>query len=202
MANKKTKRTKAAVIQALQTYKGLLSLAARALGVTPQTLWNYRKRWPELEQVIADAEEEMLDTAELALYGKIAAGDLKAIMFYLKTKGNKRGYTVANGRLQAATSQMVDSLVKVACNAQRTSTDVVHGTPQDGDAPSLGTGGVVKLLEALLQQVDRSALHIAEKSRLTVAIADALLRAINADEIVKRQEALQAVLQNRKDGKR
>jgi hypothetical protein len=93
MANNKTKRSKKDVIQALQTCKGLLSLAARTLHVTPQTLWNYRQRWPELEQVIVDAEQEMLDTAELALYSKINAGDAKSIMFFLKTKGKRRGYT-------------------------------------------------------------------------------------------------------------
>ena len=122
--------------------------------------------------------------------------------------------------MQAATGQVADAPVQVACHARRdgdrtrtaiavlnlsvrdrTSADIFHNTPLEVDASLLGTSGVVKLLQALLQQADRSALPIAEKSRLTVSLADALLRAVNVDDIVKRPEALQSILQNRKQEK-
>ena len=53
-----------------------------------------------------------------------------------------------------------------------------------------------------LQQVDQSELPTAEKSRLTAALADTLLRAIGVDVIDKRLEALHAVLIGRKDNER
>ena len=126
----------------------------------------------------------------------------------------------AVGRMQAATGQVADALLNVACHGRRdgdrtrtaiavlnfsvrdrTSADIFHNTPIEADVSPLGISGVVKLLQALLQQVERSALPIAEKSRLTVALADALLRAINEDEVVKRQEALLSILQNRREEK-
>jgi hypothetical protein len=72
--------------------------------------------------------------------------------------------------------------------------------PADGvDASSVGTADVVKLLAERLRQVDAAELSTAEKSRLTAALADSLLRAIGVDVIDKRLEALQAVLIGRKD---
>ncbi|MFO0202076.1 MAG: hypothetical protein ACK528_03000 [Alphaproteobacteria bacterium] len=42
---------------------------------------------------MADVEESNLDKAESALLGLIEAGNVASIIFYLKTKGKKRGYT-------------------------------------------------------------------------------------------------------------
>jgi hypothetical protein len=71
---------------------------------------------------------------------------------------------------------------------------------RDGiDVSSMGTADVVKLLAERLRQVDAAELSTVEKSRLTAALADSLLRAIGVDVIDKRLEALQAVLMGRKD---
>ncbi len=63
----------------------------------------------------------------------------------------------------------------------------------------MDTGDVVRMLAARLRQIDQSELPTAEKSRLTAALAEALLRAIGVDVLDKRLEALQAVLLDRKD---
>jgi hypothetical protein len=70
------------------------------------------------------------------------------------------------------------------------------------DASPMGTADVVKLLAARLGQVEAAELPTGEKSRLTAALADSLLRAIGVDVIDKRLEALQAVLIGRKDKER
>jgi hypothetical protein len=70
---------------------------------------------------------------------------------------------------------------------------------QAGGAASMTTGDVVKVVAGRLRQIDQSDLPTAEKSRLTAALADTLLRAIGVDVIDKRLEALQAVLIGRKD---
>jgi hypothetical protein len=80
-----------------------------------------------------------------------------------------------------------------------TDADTLHGAPEAGDGSSVETGDVVKLLARRLQQLDRAELPTAEKSRLTAALADALLRAIGVNVIDKRLSALQAVLVGRKD---
>jgi hypothetical protein len=72
--------------------------------------------------------------------------------------------------------------------------------PADGvDASPMGTADVVQLLAERLRQVEAAELPTGEKSRLTAALADALLRAIGVDVIDKRLEALEVVLRGRKD---
>ena len=80
--------------------------------------------------------------------------------------------------------------------------DVLHGDRSDGEADKRGiegTGDVVRVLAERLRQVDAAELPTGEKSRLTATLADALLRAIGADVLDKRLEALQAVLIGRKE---
>src|SRR5262249_20380447 len=124
----------------------------------------------------------------------------------------------AVGRIQAATGQAVDTLLAIAKDGAKDGdrvraavallehafrglmdADALHGAPEAGDGSVLNTGDVVKVLAARLQQVDQSELPTVEKSRLTAALADALLRAIGVDVLDKRLEALQAVLIGRKD---
>jgi hypothetical protein len=125
----------------------------------------------------------------------------------------------AVGRIQAATGTAVDTLLAVAKNGAKdgdrvraavallehahrglSDADALHGDRKAADAaPIRDTADVVKLLGARLAQVDAAELATAEKSRLTAALADALLRAIGVDVLDKRLEALQAVLNGRKD---
>jgi hypothetical protein len=126
---------------------------------------------------------------------------------------------MAVGRMQAATATAVDTLLTVAKSGGRdgdrvraavallehahrglTDADALHGKREAGDtSPIRDTADVVKLLGTRLSQVDAAELPTGEKSRLTAALADALLRAIGVDVLDKRMEALQAVLSGRKD---
>jgi hypothetical protein len=76
------------------------------------------------------------------------------------------------------------------------SEQVERGT---GDVSPMDTGEVVKVVSDRLRQIEEAELSTGEKSRLTAALADALLRAIGVDVIDKRLEALQAVLAGRKE---
>ena len=84
-------------------------------------------------------------------------------------------------------------------SAGLTDADALHGEQEAGETSPMDTGDVVKLLAARLRQIDQSELPTGEKSRLTAALADALLRAISVDVLDKRLEVLQAVLIGRKD---
>lgn len=70
----------------------MVSVAARALGCSPQTIHAYRKRHPQVERACQEARDEITDVAELALYEKIREGEGWAVCFYLKTQGRDRGY--------------------------------------------------------------------------------------------------------------
>lgn len=77
---------------ALTEQEGNVTSAARSLGVTRSTLYNYLQRYPSLKTVLRDARESMLDHAESALVKAIKAGEGWAVCFTLKTIGRARGY--------------------------------------------------------------------------------------------------------------
>lgn len=84
--------TAAQVIAALQETKGMVFLAAKRLGCTPETLQRYCKRYPTV-QAAKDAERgEMVDTAELKLWQSIQNGEAWGIAYCLSRLGKDRGY--------------------------------------------------------------------------------------------------------------
>jgi hypothetical protein len=130
----------------------------------------------------------------------------------------------AVGRIQAASGQAVETLLHVARHGKRESdrlraaalllehalrglaeADTLHGRPEANvatpDLAAMGTGDVVRVLAERLRQLDTSELSTTDKSRLSVSLAQALLRAIAVDELDGRLEALQAVLLGRKVNK-
>jgi len=80
------------IIAAIEKANGNLTAAARILGVTRQTLYNYRKRYKTVNDAIEEQREAMLDNAESVLYRAVLNGEAWAVCFFLKTQGKKRGY--------------------------------------------------------------------------------------------------------------
>jgi hypothetical protein len=80
------------VALAIRDGRGMLSVAARALGCTRQTVDNYLQRHPACRQARTEAKELLKDTAELQLVKAIQDGEAWAICFYLKTQAKDRGY--------------------------------------------------------------------------------------------------------------
>jgi hypothetical protein len=95
--------TQAQVAEAITRASGFVSVAARSLGCSSDTVENYIKRSPVVAEAKRAARELMLDMAESALAKKVQDGDTQAIMFTLKTIGKQRGFvervetTGANG---------------------------------------------------------------------------------------------------------
>jgi hypothetical protein len=80
------------VIAALEQSKGMIYVAARKMGCSPQTIYNYAKRYPTVQQAIDCERGLMVDNAELALWKAIQNGEGWAISLTLKTIGKERGY--------------------------------------------------------------------------------------------------------------
>mgnify|MGYP002517883654 CR=1 FL=1 len=72
---------------------GVLTPAAAAAGVDRSTVWRWRKEYPEFDERCNEIEDVAIDFAETKLYNLINTGDTAATIFYLKTKGRRRGYT-------------------------------------------------------------------------------------------------------------
>jgi len=92
MARKK-KITNEQLIDALHKNGGIYTYAAEQLGITMQAIQYRIKTDEKIAEACQDACEQTLDLSEHELIKLIKAGNLRAIIFYLKMKGKKRGYT-------------------------------------------------------------------------------------------------------------
>lgn len=81
------------VEQALRAAAGIYTQAAVMLHCAPNTIANYVKRNKRLQRAYDEILDERLDLAETALLKAIGDSDVRAVIFYLKTKGKHRGYT-------------------------------------------------------------------------------------------------------------
>lgn len=102
---------KKAMIEALQKSLGVVKTACEVVGISRQTHYRWLEEDPDYKQATEDIGEEAIDFVESQLFVKISGitvasgtdeeGKPKvytvppsdaAIIFYLKTKGKKRGY--------------------------------------------------------------------------------------------------------------
>ncbi len=90
---KVTKLTKKELfLQGLELNLGNISAACTQANISRQTYY----RWIEDEsfsELCDNIKEGLIDLAENQLLNKINKGDITAIIFFLKCKGKKRGYT-------------------------------------------------------------------------------------------------------------
>jgi hypothetical protein len=92
MAIVTTKENKKAIIEALKQSLGVVTTACDSVGITRQTYYYWLKTDEEFRQEVEDLENVTLDFAESQLFKQIKEGSTAATIFYLKTKGRKRGY--------------------------------------------------------------------------------------------------------------
>jgi hypothetical protein len=99
------------VAQALLATKGMVTLAAKRLGCTADTIQNYCKKFPTVAAAKESARTELLDLAELKLWAAIQRDEAWTIAFCLKTIGRSRGYGERldlNVSIQAAAQKVGD----------------------------------------------------------------------------------------------
>lgn len=81
------------IIEALRATNGLISLAARSLNCSPNTIYHRAKTTKAVRDVIQNARGELIDMAEARLRTMVIASDPWAVGFVLRTLGKERGYT-------------------------------------------------------------------------------------------------------------
>lgn len=87
-----TATRKAAMIDAMRQCLGVASQAAKLCGIDRTTHYVWMSNDPEYKAAIEDTGEIALDYAESQLHKQIGEGQAASTIFYLKTKGKKRGY--------------------------------------------------------------------------------------------------------------
>ena len=93
ISQRKPWTTEEQIAKALKASGGLITHAARKLGVTQPAVSQRVKSSEFLQAVIQEITESTLDLAESQLMEKIREGHIAAIIFYLKTKGRDRGFS-------------------------------------------------------------------------------------------------------------
>jgi len=85
-------KSKANFLIALRGALGIVSTAARACGMTVQSHYKYFHSDPEYKREFEEIQEMTLDYVESKLLENIQNLKEASIIFYMKTKGKKRGY--------------------------------------------------------------------------------------------------------------
>ena len=88
----KTEQHKKAIIEALEQSLGVITSACKKVGVGRTTFYGWLDSDAEFKKAVDDIQNIALDFAESQLHKQIKDGSTAATIFYLKTKGKKRGY--------------------------------------------------------------------------------------------------------------
>ena len=96
---------KKAMLKALEKSLGIVTNACNEVGIARWTHYRWMDEDPEYKQAVADLADVAIDFAESKLFEKITGVTVQtgeniyeqppsdtAIIFYLKTKGKRRGY--------------------------------------------------------------------------------------------------------------
>ncbi len=88
----KMSNEKVRMIDALTKSLGIVTIAAKDIGISRQTHYDWYNHDTEYQKAVDDLSDVALDFAESMLHKQIQDKDTIATIFYLKTKGKRRGY--------------------------------------------------------------------------------------------------------------
>ena len=91
-APKKKDSNKEKILNALETSLGVVTEACKQAKIGRTTFYKYYKSDESFKEKVDDISDVAIDFAETKLFENIKKGKEVSIIFYLKTKGKKRGY--------------------------------------------------------------------------------------------------------------
>jgi hypothetical protein len=101
----KTEQHKKAMLDALEKSLGVVTSACKTVGVGRTTHYLWLQEDKEYKAAVEELSDVAIDFAESQLHKQIKEGNSTATIFFLKTKGKKRGYVerqevdVSSGKL-------------------------------------------------------------------------------------------------------
>ena len=90
--NKSRHIKKETLLKALEKSLGVVTIACKKADIPRSTYYKWLKEDTEFAKNVRDIENIALDFAESQLHSQMRDGNTSATIFYLKTKGKKRGY--------------------------------------------------------------------------------------------------------------
>lgn len=88
----KVEQHKKALLVAMEKSLGIVTMACKNVGIGRTTFYNYMNNDEDFKNKIEELSDVALDFVESQLHVQIKGGNTSATIFYLKTKGKKRGY--------------------------------------------------------------------------------------------------------------
>ncbi len=83
---------KKAMINALEKSLGIVTSACKAVGIARETHYRWMREDEDYSTLVKSIEDIALDFAESQLHKQIRDGEVSSTIFFLKTKGKRRGY--------------------------------------------------------------------------------------------------------------
>ena len=83
---------KESILEALEKSLGVVTVACKQSDVPRSTYYKWLNEDEEFAKAVKDIENIALDFGESQLHKQIGDGNTSATIFFLKTKGKKRGY--------------------------------------------------------------------------------------------------------------
>ena len=71
---------------------GNITHACKKSGLSRSQYYNWLNRVDGFKNRVEEIQESLMDDAETILHSEIRGGNMTAVIFFLKTKGKKRGY--------------------------------------------------------------------------------------------------------------
>jgi len=80
------------IVEALEKSLGIVTTAVKTVGIHRSTFYNWYNDDEEFRKEVDGISDIALDFAESQLHKQIQGGNPTSTIFYLKTKGKRRGY--------------------------------------------------------------------------------------------------------------
>lgn len=91
-SKKTTAANKKRMLAALEKHLGIVTKAAREVGIDRVTHYTWVKTDPEYAAAVEDIDDVAIDFAESCLFQQMREGVPTSTVFYLKYRARKRGY--------------------------------------------------------------------------------------------------------------
>ena len=88
----KTEQHKKAMLEALEKSLGVVTTACKSIGIGRTTHYMWLDEDPQYRRNVESISDIAVDFAESSLHKQIKDGNPTSTIFFLKTKGKKRGY--------------------------------------------------------------------------------------------------------------
>ena len=91
--NEKIAKQKDLLVQSMEKHLGIVTAACKDANLSRETFYKYYRLDAEFKEKIDAINDYTLDFVEAQLLKKIKGGSERSILFYMRYKGRKRGYS-------------------------------------------------------------------------------------------------------------